>query len=101
MVEQLDYNMTRIYENKANRLTDLSKDLRDNMSRKLESYQNRLDREMARLEAMNPQAKLTGGFGYIEKDGNPVDSVKVVCEGDEIRITLHDGEIVATVKSTK
>ena len=101
MVEQLDYNMTRIYENKANRLTDLSKDLRDNMSRKLESYQNRLDREMARLEAMNPQAKLTGGFGYIEKDGNPVDSVKVVREGDEIRITLHDGEIVAAVKSTK
>ena len=101
MVEQLDYNMTRIYENKSNRLTDLSKDLRDNMSRKLESYQNRLDREMARLEAMNPQAKLTGGFGYIEKDGNPVDSVKVVREGDEIRITLHDGEIVAAVKSTK
>ena len=56
---------------------------------------------MARLEAMNPQAKLTGGFGYIEKDGNPVDSVNVVREGDEIRITLHDGEIVATVKSTK
>ncbi len=88
----------KILEARLTLLDSLQKDIHNAMVRKFDAYVSRLNTELGRLRSANPQAKLTGGFGYIEKDGTPVDSVKVVKKGDTIQITMHDGVITAKVE---
>ena len=88
----------KILEARLTLLDSLQKDIHNAMVRKFDAYVSRLNTELGRLRSANPQAKLTGGFGYIEKDGTPVDSVKVVKKGDTIQITMHDGVINARVE---
>jgi exonuclease VII large subunit len=49
------------------------------------------------LEAQNPAKKLIGGFGYIEKDGSPVASIKDVKVDDDVKVKLSDGFFMAQV----
>lgn len=52
----------------------------------------------ARIHGASPTAKLTGGFGYIEDNtGKPVKSSLEVKQGDNIKITFHDGVCSACV----
>lgn len=78
-------------------LVNLRRYIEDRFLARVDRLESTYTAESSRLRALNPQSKLTGGFGYIEKDGVPVDSVKVVREGDEIRITINDGVIKARV----
>ncbi len=88
----------KILEARLTLLDSLQKDIHNAMVRKFDAYVSHLNTELGRLRSANPRAKLTGGFGYIEKDGTPVDSVKVVKKGDTIQITMHDGVITAKVE---
>ena len=54
--------------------------------------------DLARLDGLSPTAKLLGGYGYIESEGNPVTSVKDVSSGDNLDITIHDGTIHTVVR---
>ncbi len=49
------------------------------------------------LHGLSPTAKLQGGYGYVEKDGLPLLSVRQVQKNDPLRITIHDGEILTKV----
>lgn len=78
-------------------LSQLSDRMHNLMEMKLTSYKNRYSVAVARLDGLSPTAKLKGGFGYIEKSGEPLMSVSDAKKGDEINITIHDGEIRAIV----
>ena len=68
------------------------------MDNKLSTYTNRLGVLIARLDGLSPTAKLKNGFGYLEAKGKPLESVNDVSSGDEIRITIHDGDISTVVR---
>ncbi len=100
------------YANKLNLLNPVSKleqqnqylaDLYDRMKLAMkgiyETKLHQLELYTARLNGLSPTAKLINGFGYIASNGNSVTSTKDVKVGDDIRITVHDGEIDAVVRS--
>ena len=68
------------------------------MDGKFNSYKNRLGVAIARLDGLSPTAKLKNGFGYLESGGKPLESVNDVSSGDEIRITVHDGDLSAIIR---
>lgn len=78
-------------------LTGLSDRLGYLIDNKFTSYKNRLGVAIARLDGLSPTAKLKNGFGYLETAGKPLESVNDVKSGDEIFITIHDGEIKTIV----
>lgn len=78
-------------------LTGLSDRLGYLIDNKFTSYKNRLGVAIARLDGLSPTAKLKNGFGYLEAAGKPLESVNDVKSGDEIFITIHDGEIKTIV----
>ena len=69
-----------------------------NMINKYKMTLNRYMVDLARLDGLSPTAKLLGGYGYIESEGNPVTSVKDVSSGDNLDITIHDGTIHTVVR---
>ncbi len=73
----------------------------DNISRNMrDTFVNRWNafaKECEMLEAQNPAKKLIGGFGYIEKDGSPVASIKDVKVDDDVKVKLSDGFFMAQV----
>lgn len=79
-------------------LSVLTDGLHNSMNNKLNSYKNRLEVSIARLDGLSPTAKLKGGFGYVEAGDKPLTSVKQVKSGDEVRITLSDGNLSTLVK---
>lgn len=64
-------------------------------------YQHRRHRYellLAKLDGLSPTAKLTGGYGYIEKfDGDVLKSVTDVKVNDKISVTIRDGRIEGVV----
>lgn len=79
-------------------LSVLTDGLHNSMNNKLNSYKNRLEVSIARLDGLSPTAKLKGGFGYVEAGDKPLTSVKHVKSGDEVKITLSDGSLSTLVK---
>ena len=79
-------------------LSVLTDGLHNSMNNKLNSYKNRLEVSIARLDGLSPTAKLKGGFGYVEAGDKPLTSVKQVKSGDEVKITLSDGSLSAIVQ---
>ena len=79
-------------------LSVLTDGLHNSMNNKLNSYKNRLEVSIARLDGLSPTAKLKGGFGYVEAGDKPLTSVKQVKSGDEVKITLSDGSMSTIVQ---
>lgn len=67
------------------------------MRQQYDSKLHRLQLLSTRINGMSPTAKLVNGFGYMEKNGEAVYSVKQLKAGDDINITMHDGVINASV----
>ena len=57
-----------------------------------------LQLQTARLRALDPLAKLSGGYGYITKQGRTVSSVREVSMGDVLTIRVCDGTVQAVVE---
>ncbi len=89
-VAQLDKN--KIYlADLYDKMTDVVKDKINRMKHALQLY-------TVRLDGLSPTAKLINGYGYIEKNGSPLISLKEVSEGDIIEITVNDGSLISEVK---
>ncbi len=59
---------------------------------------HRFELLLTRLDRLSPTARLTGGYGYIEKeDGEALTSVADVKAQDRITVTIRDGRIEGTV----
>lgn len=78
-------------------LCELYDRMRLAMEKKYDTYNHNLKLIIAKLTGLSPMGKLVNGFGYIENNKKPLDSVKNVSRGDNIKITLWDGEIFARV----
>ncbi len=83
------------------RLGHLQENLDRNIRTVFERKKNRFGMLLERLNGLSPTAKLVQGFGYIQMDGRPVQSVSDVKTGDVIDIRIHDGHIEARVTETK
>lgn len=59
--------------------------------------QERLKMQAARLNALNPLARLAGGYSVTMKDGEILSSVKTVQQGDILQIRLADGMLESEV----
>ena len=89
------------YEQQSQYLAELYDRLRGAMELKLTDYKHRLELLTVRLDGLSPTAKLVNGFGYVSRDDEAVLGVKDLKEGDCISITMHDGNIDATVSSVR
>lgn len=88
-------------ENRRVSLAGIEKSLENRIRFCLESYKNTFQNLCARLSAVSPLKKMTGGFGFVEgADKQAVKSVSDVSTGDIIKIFLSDGNITAAVKET-
>ncbi len=79
-------------------LDELSDRLTRSMKQRLQQYKNQLLVLTTRLHAASPTAKLVNGYGYLERDGEPVSSLKEVHAGDQVKITIHDGSMITRVE---
>ena len=82
-------------------LDDLSDRLNRAMKNKYDRYEHRVMLLAERLHGLSPSAKLVNGFGYIEKIGTPVTTIKEIEKGDHITIRVHDGLIETRVTDVK
>ncbi len=82
-------------------LDDLSDRLNRAMKNKYDRYEHRVMLLAERLHGLSPSAKLVNGFGYIEKTGTPVTTIKEIEKGDRITIRVHDGLIETRVMDVK
>ena len=53
--------------------------------------QEALRLQSARLQALDPMARLAGGYSMVLKDGRVLSSVQQVQKGDILQVRLHDG----------
>ena len=72
------------------------------MNNIINNRRNELKIRAAKLEALSPIARLTGGYSYVEdSNGAAVTSVDMTAVGDILTVNVSDGIIHATVTDTK
>ena len=81
------------------RVDDLAQASSKAMSHYLSLWHSHIQGLEMRLEALNPEATLSRGYSIVQKhgDGAVVSSKGQVNAGEELRVTLSDGQIPATV----
>ena len=55
--------------------------------------QEALRLQSVRLQALDPMARLAGGYSMVLKDGRVLSSIQQVQEGDHLQVRLHDGTL--------
>ncbi len=63
----------------------------------IEKKYNCFSNLVAKLESLNPLAILSRGYSIIKKDNNIIKSTKCILPGDQVDITLSDGELLCSV----
>ena len=53
------------------------------------------------LESLNPLQMIVKGFAKVEHNNEPITSVAQLQPNDDIRVTLADGYVTATVKEAQ
>lgn len=83
-------------------VTDLEDKLSRLMEKALEENKYRLKLLAGKLDGMSPLKRLDSGFAYLaDGTGQMIDCVEKVEPGDDVTITLRDGEIDARVTSVR
>lgn len=81
---------------------ELEERLHGRMDHLKKDYRHRLEIYMERLHGMSPTAKLIGGYGYLSVgDNEPLTSVKGVKIGEEVTITISDGQLTTEVRDIR
>ena len=88
-------------ERYAGRIKELRQRNRTAMERRAEASRNRLRILSAKMDALSPLKKLTGGFGYLEQDGKPVLTLSVLEPGDMITVRMRDERAKAEILSVQ
>ena len=83
----------RRLESKKAELRQLKMRLDARMDALLSAYGKSLAVYAERLKGLSPTEKLKNGFGYISIDGKPLLNVSGLNQGDELKVTLHDGSV--------
>lgn len=89
--------MGRIRERRM-RLLNMEEQLQNRMEKLLGARRHELAIYIERFKSLSPLEKLNSGYSYItDSGGRNIRSVKQVCEGQELEITVSDGSFRATV----
>ena len=92
---------SRLWEPSAQRL-DLAREGLERAVRQIaESANNRLARNIASIEALNPLSVLSRGYAATFKEGKALTSAGEAKTGDHIRIRYTDGTVTAEVVSSE
>jgi exonuclease VII large subunit len=69
------------------------------MNRRLSGTKHRMQVLAARMEALSPLARLSGGYGFVtDSRGKGVFTVDTLREGDLLRVRLRDGSVRTRVE---
>ncbi|HET6403214.1 MAG TPA: exodeoxyribonuclease VII large subunit [Candidatus Thermoplasmatota archaeon] len=92
----------RLVPDLRQRIDELERRAGDGVRRTLSKERDLLAAHAARLDALSPLAVLARGYAVARKpDGRAVRSVADVREGDDVRITLRDGDVQTKVTGRK
>ncbi len=84
-------------ERSVQKLKDLEKRSILAAENRKEARKNRLSLLAARLNALSPLQKLTGGYGYVEQDGKPLTGLFGTAVGDVVTIRMRDARADAKI----
>lgn len=98
MMSPVMKNPFGITEDRAQRVDSALKDLKDAYEEILDKYLYRLKECSYKLTALNPVTTLSRGFAKVTKGDALVKSVSDTKSGDEITVTVTDGDISCIVK---
>lgn len=79
-------------------LQELSQTLTNATKERCNAERHNLALLAQQLESLNPLQMMIKGFAKVEHDNKPITSVAQLQPNDDIRVTLADGYITATVK---
>ena len=80
------------------KLQNLANTIQLSLKNGIMKREEHLQLQTARLRALDPLAKLSGGYGYITKQGRTVSSVRELSMGDVLTIRVCDGTVQAVVE---
>lgn len=80
------------------KLQNLANTIQLSLKNGIMKREEQLQLQTARLRALDPLAKLSGGYGYITKQGRTVSSVREVSMGDVLTIRVCDGTVQTVVE---
>lgn len=80
------------------KLQNLANTIQLSLKNGIMKREEHLQLQTAQLRALDPLAKLSGGYGYITKQGRTVSSVREVSMGDVLTIRVCDGTVQAVVE---
>lgn len=99
------YKKTLTYLHPENRLLDykmsqarMEERLHQAMEKRLAFYQNQFLLKAQRMQDLSPFNRLTGGYGYVTRQGKAVTGIDDLREGERISIRLSDGSIHAVIE---
>jgi len=67
------------------------------MERKYDRRQHAFYMYVERMKGLSPLEKISGGFGYVSKEGTAVKSAEQLSKGDAFTLYLSDGKVDAQV----
>lgn len=91
-------NIERVFEKRQLDIDRLTDNMANRVSQRLQSSQNIAAQLAARIDALSPLKIMARGFSVITKNGECVGSVKDLNTGDNITVTVCDGDIDCTVE---
>lgn len=71
------------------------------MKQKLERSQFQWSLLREQVHRNSPTARLTHGYGYLEKEGQPVSGVEQVEPDNQLKVTLHNGMLYVRVEAVE
>lgn len=85
-------------QQKRQQLIDMEQTLKRLMDNKIRSKRHRLEVYIEKIEGLSPLKKLNKGYALVvNQDSKVVNRLDKVSEGEEIRISVTDGDIMAMV----
>lgn len=99
-----DKIMNKFYDNikmKRNNLFILEKDIVSNMEKYIGAQKYKYIELISKIGILNPINTLQRGYTYTTLNEKIVSSVKIISEGDDIKVNMIDGEINCKVESIK
>ena len=89
--------LDRLVPELRQRVDDLERRAADGMRRTLEKERELLGAHAARLDALSPLAVLARGYSVVRREGATLRRAADAQVGDDLRITLQDGDLDAKV----
>lgn len=96
--ELLDERLERSLSAHAGQLSLSEERLRSAFTKRLEDARRRLQLDAAKLQALSPLTRLSGGYAFAESEGKALGSVFDARPGEDITLYLRDGQIISEIK---